>query len=202
MKNGMPENLRFLRENLLEISQQEVAEMLNIERSTYSNYELGKTHPSIPTIVRLCDLFDVCFEELIDPNLIRQFDKQKELKGRPMMLTKSEYQIMNLLWQSDRALSCTEIVELSDEKTWKDSYVHALIKSLMKKGLVKIESFELVTRSYARKFAPKLTYEEYVILSHYSEQELQDTERMSVLIQTILRHTDADALKIMICEKE
>ena len=85
------------------------------------------------------------------------------------MLTKSEKQIMDLLWSVDKPLSCTEIVELSGEKTWKDSYVHSLIKSLMKKDVVKIESFELISRSYARKFAPKVTKEEFYLREYLEE---------------------------------
>ena len=85
------------------------------------------------------------------------------------MMTKSEKQVMDLLWSVDRPLSCTEIVELSGDKTWKDSYVHSLIKSLMKKGIVKIEAFELISRSYARKFAPKVTKEEYYLNEYLDE---------------------------------
>ena len=110
-------------------------------------------------------------------------------------MTKSEEQIMKLLWQSDRPLSCTEIVELSEDKTWKDSYVHSLIKSLIIKGIVSIDSFELVSRSYARKFAPKISYNEYVLLSCFSEEELQNAEKMSGFIQTILKHSDTEGLK-------
>lgn len=76
---------------------------------------------------------------------------------------------MDLLWSVDRPLSCTEIVELSGDKTWKDSYVHSLIKSLMKKGIVKIEAFELISRSYARKFAPKVTKEQYYLHEYLDE---------------------------------
>ncbi|MBQ9680211.1 MAG: BlaI/MecI/CopY family transcriptional regulator [Ruminococcus sp.] len=86
-----------------------------------------------------------------------------------MVLTKSEKQIMNLLWSVDRPLSCSEIVEMSDDKTWKDSYVHSLIKSLMKKGVVEIESFELISRSYARKFSPKLSKEAFLIREYLAE---------------------------------
>ena len=85
------------------------------------------------------------------------------------MMTKSEKQVMDLLWSVDKPLSCSEIVELSGDKTWKDSYVHSLIKSLMKKGIVKIEAFELISRSYARKFAPKVTKEEYYLNEYLDE---------------------------------
>ena len=85
------------------------------------------------------------------------------------MLTKSEKQIMDLLWSVNEPLSCTEIVELSGEKTWKDSYVHSLIKSLMKKDMVEIAAFELISRSYARKFKPKLNKEQYYLREYLSE---------------------------------
>lgn len=85
------------------------------------------------------------------------------------MLTKSEKQIMDLLWSVNEPLSCTEIVELSGEKTWKDSYVHSLIKSLMKKDVVEIAAFELISRSYARKFKPKVTKESYCLREYLSE---------------------------------
>ena len=90
---------------------------------------------------------------------------------RYRMLTKSEKQIMDLLWSVDDPLSCTEIVEMSGEKTWKDSYVHSLIKSLMKKEMVEIAAFELISRSYARKFKPKLTKEQYFLREYLSENE-------------------------------
>ena len=84
-------------------------------------------------------------------------------------MTKSEKQIMDLLWSVDEPLSCSEIIQMSGEKTWKDSYVHSLIKSLMKKDLVEVVSFELVSRSYARKFVPKLTKESYCLREYLSE---------------------------------
>lgn len=85
------------------------------------------------------------------------------------MMTKSEKQIMDLLWSVERPLSCAEIIQMSGDKTWKDSYVHSLIKSLMKKDLVVVVSFELVSRSYARKFVPKLSKEEYYLREYLNE---------------------------------
>ena len=105
------------------------------------------------------------------------------------MMTKSEKQVMDLLWSTDKPLSCSEIVELSGDKTWKDSYVHSLIKSLMKKGIVKIESFELISRSYARKFAPKVTKEEYYLNEYLDESPEND---MPALFAAFA-HTKADA---------
>lgn len=188
MSVGLGDNLRELREFTTELSQAQVAKLLHMDCSTYTNYELGKTEPPISTILKLCEIFDVSCDELINPD----FYRNKKGKGLAMMetMTKSEKQVMELLWSSDRPLSCSEIVELSEDKTWKDSYVHSLIKSLMKKGIVEIASFELVSRSYARKFAPKISYHEYVLLSGFSEKELRNPETMTDFIQSILKYAD------------
>ena len=113
-------------------------------------------------------------------------------------LTKSEAQVMKLLWQSEKPLSCTEIVERSEDKTWKDSYVHSIIKSLIKKGIVSITSFELVSRSYARMFSPKISYTEYILLSSFSDEEVHNPETMSEFIRTILSYSDSEAIKKLI----
>ena len=110
-------------------------------------------------------------------------------------MTKSEEQVMRLLWASDRPLSCTEIVELSEDKTWKDSYVHSLIKSLIKKDIVEIAAFELVSRSYARKFAPKISYDEYILLSGFTQEELKNKDRMLIFFKTYINLAGTKALK-------
>ena len=54
----LAENLRLLRKNF-KLTQQEVADILGIDRSTYTFYEAGKSTPSKENIVKLCDIFNV-----------------------------------------------------------------------------------------------------------------------------------------------
>ena len=108
-------------------------------------------------------------------------------------MTKREYEVMELLWKSNRPLSCSEIVAISENKTWKDSYVHSLIKSLMKKGIVKIESFELISRSYARKFAPALSKSEYaaqLLAEFLTTEEVKQTVRILKKNRELVNDTD------------
>ena len=109
-------------------------------------------------------------------------------------MTESEKQVMELLWKSDVPLACTEIVKLSTDRKWKDSYVYSLLKSLVNKGIAQVESFELVSRSYARKFAPKISYDEYVLLSSFTEDEIKDTDRMARFIRIVVDHSESDKL--------
>ena len=47
------------------ITQQEVADMLKVDRSTYSYYETGRTAPSIESLYNLSVAFGVTADELI-----------------------------------------------------------------------------------------------------------------------------------------
>lgn len=78
-----------------------------------------------------------------------------------MELTKSEMQIMDVLWASDVPLSRSDLLERSDEKTWKDSSVHILLNGLLGKGAIKEAGFVKRSKTYGRTFVPAMTREEY-----------------------------------------
>ncbi len=69
-KNGLPvypfcEKITQLRK-AMNLTQQEVADRLHLDRSTYAYYEIGKTTPSIPNLLSIARLFDVTVDLLID----------------------------------------------------------------------------------------------------------------------------------------
>lgn len=57
--------LKYYRENC-DLSQQQVAQALNIDRSTYTYYETGKTIPSINTLIRISRIFNVPYNVFFD----------------------------------------------------------------------------------------------------------------------------------------
>ena len=57
--------LKLLREKN-NLTQQQVADKLKINRSTYSYYELGKIRPNIDTIIKLSKIFDVHYTEILE----------------------------------------------------------------------------------------------------------------------------------------
>ena len=61
----LSQKLRDLRKRC-NYKQWQIAEVLNISRSTYSYYELGKSSPDLATIGKLAKLFHVSYEELLD----------------------------------------------------------------------------------------------------------------------------------------
>ena len=47
------------------LTQLELANMLNIERSTLSSYETGRRYPTLVILIRIADVFDVSVDYLL-----------------------------------------------------------------------------------------------------------------------------------------
>jgi len=58
--------LKLLRENC-GYTQQQIANVLNIDRSTYAYYETGKTFPDINTFFALARIFNVDILDILEP---------------------------------------------------------------------------------------------------------------------------------------
>lgn len=79
-----------------------------------------------------------------------------------MKLTKNELEVMEVLWNAGKPLTGMEIIRLSgDEKSWKDSSVHILINSLLKKEAIKADGFVKTGKGYGRTFLPTESGEDY-----------------------------------------
>ena len=100
------------------------------------------------------------------------------------MLTKSELEIMELLWQEEEPLTSAQIIEMSVDRTWKKSYVHLLINSLLDKGMIEIVGFTKNTKNYSRTFKAKLSKAEYITMRLSDECGYKDC------IEAIATQTD------------
>ena len=78
-----------------------------------------------------------------------------------MELTRSEMEIMDVLWDAEGPLSRADLLERSEEKTWKDSSVHILLNGLLVKGAIVEAGVVKHIKTYGRVFAPTMTREEY-----------------------------------------
>lgn len=61
-------NLKSIRK-MSGLTQKQVATKLEVVESCYANWEQGRTEPNIETLRRLCVLFDVTLDELINGDL-------------------------------------------------------------------------------------------------------------------------------------
>lgn len=78
-----------------------------------------------------------------------------------MKLTKSELEIMNVLWKAERPLSRGDILSLSENKTWKDNSIHILLNGMLKKNAIQEAGFARSGKVWGRLYAPAVTIEEY-----------------------------------------
>ncbi len=104
-----------------------------------------------------------------------------------MVLTKSEMEIMDVLWQSGCALSRADLLENSQEKNWKDSSVHILLNGLLRKGAIREHGFVKRSKTYGRTFVPTLTREQYFANTIFSYRYQPD---MTGLMQALLRRPE------------
>lgn len=80
-----------------------------------------------------------------------------------MRLTKSEKEIMDTFWENKEGLTSAELVKVSQDRSWKETSVHLLIRSLLEKGFLEVSGFKKTTKNYARVFKASISFEDYAI---------------------------------------
>ncbi|CAK19708.1 TPA: helix-turn-helix domain-containing protein [Listeria monocytogenes] len=58
-------NIRSIREDN-DITQQQMAKLLNVSQNTYSQYETGKIEWTATALIKIADYFDVSVDYLLD----------------------------------------------------------------------------------------------------------------------------------------
>ena len=91
----LSQTLKWLRENI-GYTQQQVADALSIERSTYAYYETGKTNPDINTIIKLSKIFNVSYTDIFEQEERRQDGKFSDVEDNRYYLTKGLSHIYEL----------------------------------------------------------------------------------------------------------
>ena len=107
-----------------------------------------------------------------------------------MVLTKSEMEIMDVLWEDGGALSRSDFLERSEEKSWKDSSVHILLNGLLRKGAIREAGVVKRSKTYGRTFLPTMTREEYFATTSFSHRYKPNMEG---LIRALLDRPEADS---------
>lgn len=107
-----------------------------------------------------------------------------------MELTKSEMEIMDVLWEDGGALSRADLLEHSAEKSWKDSSVHILLNGLLAKGAIREAGFVKRSKTYGRTFLPTMTREEYFAMTIYSHRY---QPQLQGLVKALLQRQEVDA---------
>ena len=110
-----------------------------------------------------------------------------------MELTKSEMEIMDVLWEDGNPLSRADILSRSEVKSWKDSSIHILLNGLLNKGAIREAGFVKRSKTYGRTFLPTMTREEYFATTIFSHRYKPD---MVGLVSALLKREDITAAQL------
>ena len=91
-----------------------------------------------------------------------------------MKLTKSEMEIMNVLWKADRPLTRSDILELSTDKSWKDNSIHILLNGMLRKDAIGEAGFARSGKVWGRLYAPKVSIDEYYAENIFSQTSVKE----------------------------
>lgn len=99
-------------------------------------------------------------------------------------LTKGEREIMNVLWDTREALTSSEIIKYSVNKSWKDTSVHLLLKTLLDKNIIEVAGLKKTTRNYARTFRATMSQYDYFFQEDFQNVDLKrKIQFMKIIIQ-------------------
>lgn len=116
-------------------------------------------------------------------------------------LSKSEFEVMQVLWDTNEPLTTTEIIKHSKNKTWRDSNVHRIINALLDKKAVEVAGSVQAVKAYARLFKPTISREEYSLMTLKSTQKITP-QALGGLVAAFAKKSKAAEKEELISELE
>lgn len=80
-----------------------------------------------------------------------------------IQFTNREEELMNFLWEYGKPATSNEMLEYCVSRTWSDSYLHVMLRSLERKGAIEHCGLVQYGTQYARQFRTCLTKEQYYV---------------------------------------
>lgn len=83
------------------------------------------------------------------------------LSKKAKHLTNSEEDLMEIFWEKKKPLTSVDISDISADRSWNGNYIHMMLRSLLKKGMIEVCGTVQCGTQYARQFIPVVTKEQY-----------------------------------------
>lgn len=95
-------------------------------------------------------------------------------------LQPKEEAAMKVLWNTEDALSASEIAQRIENRSWPASSIQGILRNLEKKGAIKVEAITKLGKSYGRLFRPSMSANEYAVMQflRYYQPEKSDCYAM------------------------
>ena len=120
-----------------------------------------------------------------------------------MELTRSEMEIMDVLWEAREPLSRSDLLVRSADKSWKDSSIHILLNGLLQKQVIREAGFVKRSKTYGRTFVPTMTREEYFAETIYSHRYKPEIVGLitALLQRQDIQTEEMEAIKALVNQK-
>lgn len=124
------------------------------------------------------------------------------MKQEKIVLSKREEELMEMLWKIGRPMTTHEMTVEPWDRTWKDSYLKIMIRSLQEKGMIRVAGIKPHATIYARQFEPALSKEQYMarLIGSSVEKEKMPSVILALVKETKMDEESLDRLRAMIEE--
>ncbi len=188
----LPQNLQFLRRKS-GFSQQELADKLEIPRTTWSGYELGKVEPNIGMLQRISTFFNQSLDRLLNQRIdYDNLEIAKDHNLRVLAITMDQDQRQNIELVNSKA-SAGYLDSFQDPEFISElpkMYIPGLPTGsyrafeIMGDSMLPMPSGSLVVSKYVEKLKEIKDDKTYVVI----------TERDGIIYKRIRNHTDLSCL--------
>ena len=84
------------------------------------------------------------------------------MKNKKYHLTNKEYEIMKILWESEKPMLISDILLEADKVA--ENSLHPMIKNLINNGFIKVVGSMKVSKTTSGLYAPAITVDEYAAM--------------------------------------
>ena len=113
-------------------------------------------------------------------------------------LTKSEYEVMKILWDSNVPMLKQDILEISDQHKWNDNYLKKMLTVLYKKGALTSVGVVRVGKVNSRLYVPTVSEDEY----NLSKYPVRSINIIASLVDDLYKNADDDGREKVISKLE
>lgn len=155
MKNNyFCENLRFLRTSL-NISQKEIANYLNLNPSSYSNYENGRREPNLNALINICSFLNITIDKLLTENLSNDINFLKNIQNKVL----NDFDIKNKIENINQEQHLELLNILKEKKIFYSNLISKDIPKKISEIDKLIEYLEVYNQNFKNELANEISAE-------------------------------------------
>ena len=95
-------------------------------------------------------------------------------------LSDKEEQMLETMWKEGRPLTRSEIINLTENRRWKESSIHVFLNRLLDKGSIRVVDIVKTSTNFGRTYEPTFSAEEYDMARLKENFKKVDPERGTI----------------------